>query len=258
MATKKEPEEKQKHKQTEEKAHTESTSSQAEGDDVQAELDQLLQALEGDLSTIETESALGLVEQWYSSLHKSKLEVKELASGLKELQKMLKSGKASGHEISEVLIHISEQTTEFASNAEKSLKQPVQRLGKQLRKAGTSIAKAEDQEYHQQLDTLLEKVESEELTSLDAEEAVGGIDFWYNLLHKAEGEQFQQVADSLKELKQALKRGNAKPETIAKALTKVGEQTTEIAAAAPRGFKGAIQKLGKQLTKAGESLTATE
>ena len=202
---------------------------------------------------------MGLVDHWYSSLHKSKEpEVKELASGLKELQKMLKSGKASGHEISEVLIHISEQTTEFASNAEKVLKQPVQRLGKQLRKAGTSIAKAEDQEYHQQLDTLLEKVESEELTSLDAEEAVGAIDFWYNLLHKAEGEQSKQAANSLKELKQALKRGNAKPETIAKALTKVGEQTTEIASAPPRGFKGAIQKLGKQLTKAGESLTATE
>ena len=258
MVTKKEPEEKKKHNQTEEKAHTESTSSQAAGD-VQAEFEQLLQALEGDLSTIETESALGLVDQWYSSLHQSKApEVKELASGLKELQKMLKSGKASGHEISEVLIHISEQTTEFANNAEKVLKQPVQRLGKQLRKAGTSIAKAEDQEYHQQLDTLLEKVESEELTSLDAEEAVGAIDFWYNLLHKAEGEPSQQVANSLKELKQALKRGNAKPETIAKALTKVGEQTTEIASAAPRGFKGAIQKLGKQVTKAGESLTATE
>lgn len=258
MVTKKEPEEKQKHNQTEEKAPTESTSSQAAGD-VQAEFNQLLQALEDDLSTIETESALNLVDQWYSSLHKSKEpEVKELASGLKELQKMLKSGKASGHEISEVLIHISEQTTEFASNAEKVLKQPVQRLGKQLRKAGTSIAKTEDQEYHQQLDTLLEKVESEELTSLDAEEAVGAIDFWYSLLHKAEDEQFKQVANSLKELKQALKRGNAKPETIAKALTKVGEQTTEIASAAPRGFKGAIQKLGKQLTKAGESLTATE
>lgn len=257
MVTKKEPEEKQKHNQTEQKAHTQSTSSQAAGD-VQAELDQLLQALEGDLSTIETESALSLVDRWYSSLHKSKPEVKELASGLKELQKMLKSGKASGHEISEVLIHISEQTTEFASNAENVLKQPVQRLGKQLRKAGTSIAKAEDQEYHQQLDTLLEKVESEELTSLDAEEAVGAIDFWYNLLHKAEGEQSKQAANSLKELKQALKRGNAKPETIAKALTNVGEQTTEIASAAPRGFKGAIQKLGKQLTKAGESLTATE
>ena len=104
---------------------------------------------------------------------------------------------------------------------------------------------------------MLEKAD-EELTSLDAEEAVGAIDFWYNLLHKAEGSPSQQVANSLKELKQALKRGNAKPETIAKALTKVGEQTTEISSAAPRGFKGAVQKLGKQLTKAGESLTATE
>lgn len=264
MATKKETEDKQKHNQAEEKAHTETTSSKAAGDveaefDGGQEIDQLLQTLEGDLSTIETESAVGLVDHWYSFLHKFKEpEVKELASELKELQKMLKSAKATGHEISEVLIHIGEQTAEFSSNAEKSLKQPVQRLGKQLRKAGTSIAKAEHQEYHEQLDTLVEKVEGEELTSVDTEYAVGAIDFWYNLLHKVEGEQFQQVANSLKELKQALKRGNAKPETIAKALTKVGEQTTEIASKVPRGFKGAIQKLGKQVTKAGESLTAAE
>ena len=222
--------------------------------DVSQEIDELIQALQGDLSTMETESALGLVDRWYSFLHKLKEpEVKELADELKDLQKMLKKGKATGHEISEALIHIGEQTTN-SGNGEKGLQQSVQRLGKQLRKTGTLIAKAEDQEYHQQLDTLLEK--SDEVTSLDSEEAVGAIDFWYNLLHK--DEQFKQVADSLKELKQALKRGNAKAETIAKALTKVGEHTTEIASAATPGFKGAIQKLGKQLAKAGVSLTAAE
>ena len=92
---------------------------------------------------------------------------------------------------------------------------------------------------------MVEKAEGEELTSLDAEEAVGAIDFWYNLLHKAEDEKYQQLATSLRGLKQALKRDNAKPETIAKALTEVGELTNDISSEAPRGFKGAIQKLGK-------------
>ena len=159
-------------------------ATKKETDDAQAEFDvnqeiaQLSKSMEGDLSGIEAESALTLVERWYEFLHKFKEpEVKELASGLKELQKLLKSGKATGHEISEVLIHVGEQTSEFSSNAEKDLKQPVQRLGKQLRKAGTSIAKAEDQEYHQQIDTLVEKAEGGELTSLDPEEAVNSIDF---------------------------------------------------------------------------------
>lgn len=264
MVSKKENQEQQKHNQAEEQAHTETTSSKTAGApqaefNVNQEIDELSQALEGDLSAIETESALSLIEQWYGFLHKFKeTEVKELASGLKELQKMLKSGKATGHEISEELLYISEQTAEFSSNLEKDLKQPVQRLGKQLRKAGTSIAKAEDQEYHQQLDILLEKGESEELTSLDAKAAVGAIDFWYSILHKAEGEQVQQVANSLKELKLALNRGNAKPETLGKHLLKVGEQTTEIASVVPRGFKGAIRKLGKQITKASESLTVAD
>ena len=262
MVNKKEQE---KQSQAKEKAQTETHSSQTVASDSQAEFDvdqeinELLQALESDISTTETESTLSLIDRWYSFLHKSKEpEVKELASGLKELQKMLKSGKATGHEISEELIHIGEQTTEFSDDAEKGLKQTVQRLGKQLRKAGTSIAKAEDQEYHQQIDTLLEQVEGEKLTSLNAEAAVGSIDIWYSLLHKADDEQFQQLANSLKELKQVLKRGNAKPETVAKALTHVGEETTKVASEAPRGFKGAIQKLGKQLTKVGVSLTAAQ
>lgn len=254
MASKKESEGKQ-HDQAEEKADKE--TSKSAGDeaefDVSQEIDALLQALQGDLSKIEIET----VDQWYSFLHKLKEPgVKELAGELKDLQKMLKGGKATGHDISEALIHIGEQTTD-SSNGEKGLQQSVQRLGKQLRKAGTAIAKAEDQEYHQQLDSLLEKADKE-LTSLDRQEAVSAIDFWYNLLHKAEGAQFKQAADSLKGLKQALSRDNAKQETIAKALTKVGEDTTKIASAAPRGFKGAIQKLGKQLTNAGASLTAAE
>jgi ABC-type transporter Mla subunit MlaD len=263
MATKKEAENKQKQDQSEEKDHKESASSKAiagdaQGDfDVNQEIDELLQSLSGNLSEIESEDALNLVNHWYDFLHKVKEpEVKELANGLKELQKLVKSDKATGHEISEVLIHLGEQTSEFSSNAEKGSKQAIQKLGKQLRQAGTSIAKAEDQEYLQQIDSLVEKAEGDELTSIEPDEAVGAIDTWVSVLQKAEGEQYKQLANSLKELKQVLKRGNAKPETVAKALSQVGEQTTEVASELPRGFKGAVQKLGKQLSNSSKALTA--
>lgn len=263
MATKKESEKQQKQDQTEEKAHTETANSKAIAGDAQAEsdisqeLDELVQTLQSDLSDIELDAALGLIDHWQGILSKSKIEGgKEVASDLKELQKMLKGGKATGHEISEMLIHLGEQAGEFANEAEKGSKQVVQRLGKQLRKAGTSIAKAEDQEMHEQLDTIMETAENDELTSLEPETAVAAIDFWYAILNKAEGEQFKPVANSLKSLKQALSKGNSKPETIAKALAQVAEQTTEIASETPRGFKGIVQKLGKQLSAASESLTA--
>lgn len=263
MATKKESEKQQKQDQhVEEKAHKEQASSKAVAGDAQAnpdlsqDIDELIQSLDGDLSSIDLEAATELIDHWQGFLTKSKVEGgKELAGELKELQKMLKGGKATGHEISEMLIHIGEQTAEFAGDAEKGSKQPVQRLGKQLRKAGTSIAKAEDQEIHQQLDTIVDHAEGSELTSMDTEAAVGAIDFWYALLNKAEGEQFKSVANSLKSLKQALSKGNSKPETIAKALGQLGEQTAEISGEVPRGFKGIIQKVGKQLTAASESLT---
>lgn len=224
--------------------------------DVNQNLDQLVESLQSDLNSIAIEDAIAFIDQWQSVLSKSKINGgKELASELKELQKLLKSDKATGHEISEVLIQIGDRTAEVSSEAEKGSKQTVQRLGKQLRNAGTSIAKAEDREMHEQLDTIVEKGEEDELTSLDPEQAVGAIDFWYNMLNKAEGEQYKEVANSLKSLKQALSRGNAKPETIAKALAQVGEQTAQIANEAPRGFKGVLQKVGRQLSSASESLT---
>ncbi|MDX2229049.1 MAG: hypothetical protein NW220_05405 [Leptolyngbyaceae cyanobacterium bins.349] len=262
MATKKESEKQQKQDQQEEKAHQENTPAKAVAGDAQAELevgqelDELIQSLQGDLSSIELDGAMSLIDHWQGILAKSKIEGgKELSTELKELQKMLKGGKATGHEISEVLIHIGEQTAEFAGDAEKGSKQSVQKLGKALRKAGTSIAKAEDQEIHEQLDLIVEKAESDELVAMEAEAAIGAIDFWYNILNKAEGDQFKQVANSLKSLKQALNKGNSKPETIAKSLAQLGEQTSAIASEAPRGFKGIIQKVGKQLTATSESLT---
>lgn len=261
MATKKESEKQPKQDQVEAKAQTQESSGKVVAGDAQAapelgqELDELMESLQGDLGSIDLETAMGLIDHWQGILSKSQIEGgKEMGSELKELQKMLKGGKATGHEISEVLIHIGEQTAEFAGDAEKGSKQSIQKLGKQLRKAGTSIAKAEDQEIHEQLDLIVEKGEGDELLSLEPEAAVGAIDFWYAILSKAEGDQYKSVANSLKSLKQALSKGNSKPETIAKNLAQLGEQTHAIASEAPRGFKGIIQKVGKQLSAASESL----
>lgn len=227
--------------------------------DINQELTELMETLSGDLSTIEAEAALEIVDEWYDLLHKAKEpEIKEVSNSLKELKKLLKGDKATGHEIGEVLEKLGEQTNQIAAEAEKGAKAPLQKLGSQLSQVGTSIGKAEDQENLEEINSLVATLEDEEITSLPSDESVAMIDVWYNLVHKAEGEQFEAIAASLKELKQVLKRSNAKPEAIAKVLTQLGEQTAEVSSEAPRGFKTVIQKLGKQLSKAGQQIESAE
>lgn len=222
-------------------------------DDIQA-LESLSKTLENNLIEIDTEAALNAIDEWYGVLHKSKEPaLKELSNGLKELKQALKGGKATGHEIGEVLSEIGGQTSDIASEADKGSKALLQKLGKQLSKAGTSLGKAEDQEYMHQIESLTETLEGE-ATELEPEAGISAIDHWYGLLHKAEDEHLKEIANGLKELKQLLKRNNAKGADISEALTRLGEQTTEAAANTPRGFKGAIQRLGKLLSKTGKSI----
>jgi hypothetical protein len=240
------------------------TSSKAkakddQGADMGQEVDELVEALNGDLSAIDAEGALGMVEEWYNFLHKSKEPaVKEMASGLKELQKLLKSGKADAGAIGEILEKIGEQTSSFASEAEKGTKTTIQKLGKQLTQAGKTLAKADEQEHLEEIHGLVETLEEGDLTSVEPEESVGMIDTWYALLHKQEGEPFKELASGLKELKQALKKSKSQPEDIAEILERLGEQTTELASEAPRGFKTVVQKLGKQLSSAAKSMGSAD
>lgn len=218
------------------------------------ELDSLLSAFEGDLSAIDTDAALGLIDEWYGSLHKAKEpEFKEISSSLKDLKQLLKGNKATGHEIGEVLVEIGEQTTDIASEADKGLKTKLQKLGKLLKKAGTSIGKAEDKEHVENIDSLVETLEGD-LTSIDNEAALGAIDHWHSLLHKSEDENIKEIANGLKHLKQLLKRSNPKGAEIGEVLISLGEQTQEAGKEATRGLKGPIQRLGKLLSKAGKSL----
>lgn len=224
--------------------------------DTQA-LDSLLKTLEGDLTAMDTDAATDAIDEWHDTLQKSKQpEFKELADGLKELKQLLKGGKggkAAGHEIGEVLSHIGDQTSDIASDADKSLKTSLQKLGKQLSKAGQSLGKAEDKETVEQIESLSETLEGD-LTKIDTDIAIGAIDHWYGLLHKSDNESLKEISNGLKELKQTLKRKNASASDIAEALTKIGTQTTEAASEAHRGLKGPVQKFGKLLSKTGKSL----
>lgn len=238
-------------------AHEEDSNkktTQTEGNNTDnKELDSLISTFEGDLSAINSEAAIGLLDHWYDSLHKAKEpEVKELASSLKELKQLLKGNKATGHEIGEVLIEIGEHTTNIASDAGKGLKTPLQKLGKQIKKAGTSLSKAEDKDHSDNIDSLVETLEGD-LSAIDPETATGAIDHWYNLLHKSDNENIKEIANQLKHLKQVLKRSNPKGTDIGETLVKLGEQTQQASHEAPRGFKGQIQRLGKLLSKAGKS-----
>ncbi len=227
--------------------------------DSSQELNELIETLNGDLTSVEPEAALGIVDHWYGFLNKAKEpELKEIATSLKQLQKLLKSGKADAHEIGEVLEQVGEQTSECASEADKSAKTTLQKLGKQLTKVGASINKADNQEHLDEMNSLIENLDGEKITSLKPDDSASAIDMWYGMVNKAEGDQFKEIASGLKELKQVLKRSKAKPEEISEVLSRLGEQTAEVASEAPRGFKTVVQKLGKQLSKAAKAIESAE
>jgi uncharacterized protein YukE len=233
----------------------ESASKSAPDDAQESEkITSLLQALQGDLSTLDPDTALASIESFQSLLKQSKQpEAKELASGLKELQKLLKRTEPSGHELGELIGHLGEQTIEIAADADKSLKTPLQHLGKQLTKIGRSLAKAEDSEQLEDLDSLVDTLKQTP-AKIDAKALVGEIDRWYDLLHKSEDSSLKEIATELKALKQILKGSKAKGDELSEKLIHLGEKTTVAAANAGRGFKGALQKLGKSLTTFGKSL----
>lgn len=239
-------------KKTEKSSKSASSESKDEAAPTQ-QLESLLQTLQGDLSTLDPDAMLKTIDDLYSVVHKSKQpEAKEIGSGLKELQKLLKRKEPSGHEIGELIEHLGAQTSDIAADADKALKMPLQHLGKQLTKVGRSLAKAEDQQQLEALDAVVELLEEPDTS--DTKAAVGEIDRWYDILEKSEQKSFKEIASELKQLKQLLKGNKAKGADLSQKLIELGEKTSEASSDAGRGFKGALQKIGKALTKFGKSL----
>lgn len=239
-------------------SNSETSKSKSQSEDSQTtdtpNLDSLLEFLQGDLSTIDAAAGLKAVDEWYNALHKSKdKDSKELADSLKELKQLLKGGKASGHEVGEALIHVGDRTMDVATDSDKEVKATLQKLGKHLTKVGNSLGKAEDQENIDSINTLTEALD-EELESVEMEAATAAIDHWYGVLHKSDDKHSQKIADNLKKLKQSLKPSKGKKTDLAEVLAELGEQTIEAAAEAPRGIKGAVQRLGKRLNKISKAI----
>ena len=142
---------------------------------------------------------------------------------------------------------------EIATQSEPALKTPLQHLGKQLNKLGRSLSKAEDLEYLEGLDAVVDILEQKP-KKIDLKNATSAIDIWYEILHKSEDKSLKAIATELKDLKQLLKAEKPKAADLSKKLIQIGDLTTATAATAGRGFKGVIQKLGKVLSTFGKSL----
>jgi hypothetical protein len=232
-----------------------SATAESPDDETIKQIDSLSKAFQGNLSEIDPDTALESIDTFLSLLKQAKQpEAKEIATGLKDLQKLLKRKEPSGHELGELIAHLGEQTIEIAGDADKGLKAPLQHLGKQLTKIGRSLSKAEDSEQLEAIDTLVDTLKQAP-DKTDAKASVGEIDRWYEVLHKSEDASLKEIATDLKELKQLLKGSKAKGEELSAKLIQLGEKTTTAAASAGRGFKGATQKLGKGLTAFGKSLS---
>lgn len=124
-------------------------------------------------------------------------------------------------------------------------------------KQNESDAKAEhksDFDEGQELDALLELLQDDDLISVDLDEAVNVIDEWYDILHSSKEPELKEIGNNLKQLKKHLTNKKADVTDITESLTQLGDQVNTYADDAERGYKTKLHKVGKALSKAGESI----
>jgi hypothetical protein len=111
-------------------------------------LDALSLLLQGDLSNMDVDAGIKMVDELRSLVKKSKRpEVEKLAPGMKELSKLLQRKKPNKNDLGELLTELGDQTSNIAAEAELGIQGPLQNLGKQLLKVGLFLGKAEDSEH---------------------------------------------------------------------------------------------------------------
>lgn len=112
------------------------------------ELNGLLKIFEEhDLTEIEPEVATELIEEWYDILNQSDEEpLKEMASSLKQLKKVLSGKKSQPEAIAEVLEQLGGQTEEYANEAKRGFKGKMHQLSELLTDAADSIGEADEDE----------------------------------------------------------------------------------------------------------------
>jgi hypothetical protein len=126
-------------------AKAEKSHSENEIDEAQ-ELDGLLEIFAAhDITEMDVEVAVGMIDEWYDILHKSKDEsYKEVAANLKQLKKLLSGKKDQSEDVIELLDELGEQTDELANEAQRGYKGKLHKLGTAFRHAAQSIDEAID------------------------------------------------------------------------------------------------------------------
>jgi ABC-type transporter Mla subunit MlaD len=235
------------------------------------DLGALLEALEGDVTALDSEAAIAVIDQWEAALKNTKDEsLKEVSSSLKELKKLLKSKSPDASKLGEVLTKLGEQTTEAAAEAERGTKGQLQKVGKALSKVGQSLDSEselddedlddedlDDEDDGTDLESLLEVLEGD-VTQIDPEEAIEVIDEWHEALKGTKDEGLKAVNHSLTELKKLLKSKKADPAKLAEVLTQLSHHTDQAADSAERGTKGQLREASKAIGKIAKSVEKAE
>ena len=116
--------------------------------DTSEELDNLLTMLEDeDLTDMDLEQAVEMIDEWHGILNKSKdADLKEIGNNLKQLKKILGSSKIKEADLAEVMTELGGQVDKAANNAERGCKTKLHRLGKDLSSEGKELASDESAE----------------------------------------------------------------------------------------------------------------
>ena len=99
---------------------SQSASSEVSSEEIDngEELDNLLTMLEEeDLTDMDLEQAIEMIDEWHGILNKSKdADLKEIGSGLKHLKKLLGASKIKEANLAEVMTELEGQVDKFANN----------------------------------------------------------------------------------------------------------------------------------------------
>jgi hypothetical protein len=131
--------------ETASQANASQTKTEAdEGLDESQELDELLELMEGDITELDSDEAVELIDEWHEILSESDdAGLKEIGKGLKQLKKALSASKTKPADIAEALTSLGEKTNEYANEAQRGYKTKLHTLGKALSKAGKTLEEQE-------------------------------------------------------------------------------------------------------------------
>lgn len=131
--------------QEDKKSQSASSKTSSEEMDTGEELDNLLTMLEEeDLTDLDLEQAVEMIDEWHGILNKSKdADLKEIGSNLKQLKKLLGGSKIKEADLAAILTELGGQVDTFANNAERGYKTKLHRLGKALSGEGKELASDE-------------------------------------------------------------------------------------------------------------------